>query len=231
MLGKSLLAGGRARPFGWLALLVATAAFWGWALGAAPPTQAALINCTVAAGEVANDGEEQTMLTLINQYRAQNGRPAWKFSPNLNRAAAWKSHDMGAKNYFSHNDLDGRSPYTRMSNCEYNVSVSWGENIAAGYADAANTLNLWKNSPSHNALLLDTQYGFKVAGIGRYSQAGSTYTHYWTLNMGGFDDSGTASATATPTPTAAATATPRPATPTPTATPRPWWCVWAPQWC
>src|SRR5215211_7791664 len=125
-----------------------------WTLRAAPSVGAAG-DCTVAAADLAVDGEEQRLLDLINQYRAQHGLGAWKLSPALTRAAAWKSRDMAANNYLAHADRDGRDIRTRQADCGYNVTGGWGENIAAGtsYDAAQRVLTVWQGSPTHDALL------------------------------------------------------------------------------
>jgi hypothetical protein len=103
-----------------------------------------------------------------------------------------------------------------------------GENLAAGIAAGSETFELWRNSPGHNGNMLNPNY--VVAGISAVFNQDSTFGWYWTLDLGGFDDSGQPPPTATPeaTPTAppltpAATPTPLPPTetPSPTHTPSP----------
>ncbi|MBL8186471.1 MAG: hypothetical protein JNK38_00605 [Acidobacteria bacterium] len=132
------------------------------------------------------DAEEQGVLKLINDYRAQNGLGALRVSAALTRAADWMSADMAAKNYFNHTDSAGRDPFTRMAAFGYGYNTFKGENIAAGYGDAARTFNLWRNSPSHNAAMLNPN--FNVLGISRAYSATTTYKWYWTTNFGGFAD-------------------------------------------
>ena len=132
------------------------------------------------------DAEEQGVLKLINDYRAQNGLGALRVSLALTRAADWMSADMAAKNYFNHTDSAGRDPFTRMTAFGYGYNTFRGENIAAGYGDAARTFNLWRNSPSHNAAMLNPN--FNVLGISRAYSATTTYKWYWTTNFGGFVD-------------------------------------------
>src|SRR5258708_37347882 len=119
------------------------------------------------------DSEEQMMLKLINDYRAQNGLNSLSASLALTRAADWMSADMAAKNYFSHTDSAGRDPFVRMTAFGYNYGGYRGENIAAGYDDAARTFNLWRNSPGHNAAMLNAN--FNVIGISRAYGALSIY--------------------------------------------------------
>src|SRR5205814_7182421 len=80
------------------------------------------------------DAEEQAFLTLINNYRAQNGAGPLKASIALTSASKWMSNDMAAKNYFppDHVDSLGRSPFSRITSFGYVSNALWGENIAAG---------------------------------------------------------------------------------------------------
>lgn len=132
------------------------------------------------------DTEEQAVLRLINEYRAQNGLNSLRISIALTRAADWMSADMAARNYFNHTDSQGRDPFVRMTAFGYNYGGYRGENIAAGYSDAARTFNLWRNSPSHNAAMLNAN--FNVIGISRANNQSSTYKWYWTTDFGGFVD-------------------------------------------
>jgi uncharacterized protein (TIGR03437 family) len=143
------------------------------------------------------DAEELAFVTLINNYRAQNGLGALKVSIAMTNASEWMSADMGQKNYFSHTDSLGRDPFSRMAAFGYAYNAWKGENIAAGYADAANTFNQWKNSPGHNQNMLSPNY--TVIGIARAYNGSSTYRWYWTNNFGGYVDA-TLSTGGTPPP-------------------------------
>jgi len=168
----------------------------------------AATNCSVSDSF---DSQEQAFLQLINQYRAQNGRPALTASTNLNRTSAWMAQDMATKGYFSHTDSLGRSASARIANCDgvpYN-----GENIAAGTTrdTAQKAFDAWKASSGHNANMLNASY--KQIGIARYYGAGSPYKWYWVTdfsttsdgtNAGGGSGGGTTTPPA-PTPPPAAT--------------------------
>jgi hypothetical protein len=133
--------------------------------------------------EAAIDSQEQAFLGLINDYRAQNGLGALSLNTQLNNAGEWMSADMGANNYFSHTDSQGRDPFERMADFGYNYNTWKGENLAAGPDTAQGAFTLWKNSPGHNANMLNAN--FKVIGIARAYTAGSTYGWYWTTDFGG----------------------------------------------
>lgn len=163
-------------------------------------------------------GEEQALLDYINDYRIQNGLNPLTISTALTEAARWMSQDMADEDYFSHTDSLGRSPFQRMAAFGYDCEAynTWcGENLAAGVATGGETFELWRNSPGHNGNMLNPNY--VVAGIAAAFDQDSTYGWYWTLDLGGFDDSGQPPPTATPEPTP----TPLPPTPTPPPTETP----------
>lgn len=152
--------------------------------------------CLPMGVQAANmDSEELAFVTLINDYRQQNGLQPLKISDKIDAAAEWMSADMAAKNYFSHTDSLGRDPFQRMTAFGYTYSTYKGENIAAGNSTASATFTQWKNSSGHNANMLNPNY--KVMGIARFYNAGSSYRWYWTNDFGGYDDSGS---TTTPPP-------------------------------
>src|SRR5258708_19952337 len=61
------------------------------------------------------DAEQSAFVTLINNYRAQNGAGPLQVSVTLQQSSQWMSGDMAAKNYFSHTDSLGRDPFARMT--------------------------------------------------------------------------------------------------------------------
>lgn len=180
---------------------------------------AAAGDCTA---DPALDSEEQLFLQLINNYRAQNGLQPLALSYTLTKAAQWKSNDLGANNYFAHDDLT-RTWDQRIRDCGYGYNAWLGENIAAGNSGAQATFDQWRNSPGHNANMLGTNY--TAIGIARAYSATATYHWYWTTDFGSVNDGWPGSApTATPTPRPAATSTPTrtpTASPTRTSTPKP----------
>ncbi len=133
------------------------------------------------------DNEEQSMLGIINDYRAKKGLGPLRISVSLSRAADWMNKDMADKNYFDHTDSRGRDPFTRMADYGYRYYPSTrGENLAAGNSDAARTFNQWRNSPGHNANMLNGKYN--VIGISRVYKGSSYYKWYWTTDFGSYVD-------------------------------------------
>jgi uncharacterized protein YkwD len=178
-----------ARVFAFVPLLVVLAAS---ALATSSPRQAEAL-----------DSEEQAFLTIINNYRAQNGLGALAIDPQLSDVARWMANDLAANNYFSHTDSLGRDPFLRMDQMGYTYNTWRGENLAAGTAEAQASLDMWSDSPGHNANMLGEHY--TVIGIARAYDASSDFGWYWATEFGGE--------------TAAAPAPPPP--PAPTAPPQP----------
>ena len=141
------------------------------------------------------DSEEWAFVTLINNFRAQNGAGPLQVSVALSNSSDWMSNDMATKNYFSHTDSLGRSPGSRFAAFNYPYTP-WGENIAAGNSDAQSTFNQWVNACdadasgnctfAHRNNMLYS--GFVVMGIARVFNANSQYGWYWTNDFGGVVD-------------------------------------------
>ena len=180
------------------------------------------------------DAEEQQFLTLINEYRAENGKGPLALNNQLTDAAAWMSADMAAKGYWpdsnycaqfgisGHCDSLGRTYIERILSFGNDPFTSLGENIARGGGTAQLVLTAWKGSSGHNAAMLSSTYN--IIGVGR---AYGPWGWYWTLDFGRLSavatptqTPGSPTATPAPTPTPLPTDTPPP-TPSPTPTPEP----------
>ena len=184
---------------------IATSVDWFWSFEpgiASSPTQPP----TTPPGNPVLDSEEWAFLTLINNYRQQNGLGTLQVSAALEASSQWMSTDMVTHNYVAHTDSLGRGPSARFAAFGYPYSP-WGENIAAGFPDAANAFNQWLTAcdpdPSGNCTFAHRlnmlSANFVVIGIGRASGP-STYGWYWTTDFGGVLDQ-TISPGPTPPPT------------------------------
>jgi uncharacterized protein YkwD len=148
-------------------------------VGSGARSALALSNCSVS--DLTFDSQEQAFLTLINDYRAQNGAGPLTVSASLNQSASWMAVDLATKDYFSHTDSLGRPPSTRSANCGGPSNI--GENLAAGtMADTAQeAFDMWQASSGHNQNMLYA--GYKQIGIARYYDANSTYSWYWVTDF------------------------------------------------
>lgn len=140
----------------------------------------------IAAAALRIDGEELAFMDLINAYRRTNGAGPLSLSLRLTVASEGHSRDMASRTYFSHESLDGRTPWERMRAAGYRFSAPMGENLAVGFNSADTVFEGWKASPGHNRNMLDPD--FVTVGVARVlSPVNSLY--YWTTDFGGFDDS------------------------------------------
>lgn len=123
----------------------------------AAPAQAAQEDI-VQASQATLDGHRQTILKEINNYRASRGLPAVKYSPTLTGISQDESdravRDENANhsmNFLNDSRFGNASHKREITALEYSINpvalVTW-----------------WKNSPSHNAVLLDRNV--TVVGIG-----------------------------------------------------------------
>jgi uncharacterized protein YkwD len=123
-------------------------------------------------------GVQGEAIKLINDYRVANGRRA--LSPNafLMNAAGGYANVLASQNFFSHYGLDGSTPEARTAGAGYAGFMS-GEVLSAGANQniALNAVNNWKNSPEHNAILLNPDA--VEIGIGLGFNNGATYKYYW----------------------------------------------------
>jgi uncharacterized protein YkwD len=170
-----------------LALAVVGASFSA-AMSAPRSDSRAVAPLTTSASAYCPDAEERAFLTLINDYRRQNGLSALTLVRALGGAAEHHSVDMATYNYFSHTLKNGTSWSQNLKDHGYSYNTYRGENIAAGNSAAQATFNQWKNSSAHRANMLSKN--FKAIGIGRAYKSTSTYKWYWTTTFGGYVSTG-----------------------------------------
>lgn len=151
-----------------------------------------LLAAVLPGSAQAYSAQELAFLTIINDYRAGHGLGPLLLSDVISGACYLHNSDMSDFGFFSHTSEksnhfpQGATPWDRMKAGGYNYNTSMGENIAAGYADAAAVFQGWKNSPGHNANMLNGN--FKVIGISLKEVPGSQYRYYWTTDFGGYVD-------------------------------------------
>lgn len=129
------------------------------------------------------DRETRRFLILLNRYRQKKGLGPLRMDKKLQRAAQWMSEDMAANNHLSHNDSKGRDPFKRLADFGYPYNTVKAENVAAGQQTAAEVLQSWQSSRTHNRNMLDPH--FAVIGIGFFYNKKSKYGWYWATSFGG----------------------------------------------
>jgi uncharacterized protein YkwD len=158
--------------------------------------------------------DEQLLVTLTNQARANAGLPALQVDGALTDMARWRSKDMIDRNYFSHSiPPDGKKVFDYLTASGYCFKVA-GENIGTNnFPDDIATETIqqgFMDSAGHRANILGT--GWDVIGVGAYK--GADGKHMWTVL---FADKCSA---APPPPAPTPAPTPKPA-PKPVVTPKP----------
>ncbi len=142
--------------------------------------KAATANAPVQA-----QSEFEQIVTLVNAERAKVGCGAVAVNNTLAIVAQAHAVDMAENDYFSHDSLNGKSPFDRMSDAGYNYSTA-GENIAAGYTSPSAVMTGWMNSDGHRANILNCD--FTEIGVGYYKLTNDTgsvnYVYYWVQDFG-----------------------------------------------
>jgi uncharacterized protein YkwD len=127
----------------------------------------------VAGSAPASEQAQQSheILQLINDYRAQNGLHPLTWSDKLAAFGQSRADDMIARDYFSHHDpATGDMLLTRL-----HAFVTVGENLYQITGPAVAFMNDvsqqafdgWRNSPSHNELMLDRRMDYAGVAIAR----------------------------------------------------------------
>ncbi len=112
-----------------------------------------------------------SMLQALNDYRAENGLKPLVYSKRLEAAANGHVQDLYLRKFFDHLNPDGKNPGQRALDAGF-CHRYVGENIAAGQVTVQAVMQAWKNSPGHNANMLEPDYvyvgmGFFIDPTGR----------------------------------------------------------------
>jgi uncharacterized protein YkwD len=104
-----------------------------------------------------NEITHDTVLALMNQYRAEDGLPPLSEEPRLVLAAEDRMRDMEELAYWSHESPDGRSPFVWLHSRGYLYTFA-AENLAAGFETAPVLVSSWMESPGHRANIMSRDY-------------------------------------------------------------------------
>ncbi len=100
---------------------------------------------------------KSSLLSLINQKRAEAGLNSLSEDPKLNQAAYMKAKDMLEKDYFAHTSPDGKGLAYWLAQVNYSYKYA-GENLGADFLSSVELLNAWLASPSHRANVMSPNY-------------------------------------------------------------------------
>lgn len=126
-----------------------------------------------AKDESITDDFENINRYLINAERVKANLNALSYSEKATLCARSHSKDMRDKDYFAHENLQGKSPFDRMK--DYDISyIGAAENIAAGQTSSIFAHYALMNSEGHRVNILGN---YKYIGIG-VSFGGDTNIYY-----------------------------------------------------
>ncbi len=104
------------------------------------------------------------LYSLINAYRREKKVSILKAHPLLEKSAHDKLMDMFERQYWTHLDPQGRPSWYLLETAGYSYAHA-GENISTGYTTPWQVFAAWKESPTHEAELLDARYEHMGAAV------------------------------------------------------------------
>lgn len=114
--------------------------------------------------------------SMISGYRRNHGLGPVTLDKELMRLAQAHAREMAAHNEMGHNVGTRFSERIRNSTIRSSAVV---ENVAAGYHTLAEAFSGWRDSPGHNANMLDPSV--TRMGIAAVYAPGSKYKVFWAL--------------------------------------------------
>jgi uncharacterized protein YkwD len=130
---------------------------------------------------------EISLFNAVNTYRVQNHLPKLAFSRTLARPAMWASLDSYARGFSPSNHIDSRGMNvpTRVQYCSgytgYLGEINY-YGIGIQPAKWQSALAWWKQSPGHNARMLDP--GSTVMAVGLAYEGEDRHRAHYTIVFG-----------------------------------------------
>lgn len=125
-----------------------------------------------------SSGEEQSMLSLVNQARSRAGSSPLHIDAALVKLARMKAQDMVNQDYFSHTSPIYGSPYDMLK--AYGVDYSYaGENLA-GAATVQSAHDSLMDSPGHRDNILNQNFTRVGIGMVNSEKYGRIYVQIFT---------------------------------------------------
>ncbi len=116
----------------------------------------------------------EQVLYYVNIEREKAGVSPLTLDSTLCNAADIRAKEIVGT--FSHDRPDGSSCFSVLDGTSFANSYK-GENIAAGYSSAKDTVDQWMDSSGHKANILNSNY--KYLGVGFCSDSSAAYKYYW----------------------------------------------------
>ena len=119
---------------------------------------------------------------IISSYRQSNGRAPLVLDPVLAQVAQRQANAMAAANSVRASLERDKTLAARMAAAGQTQTYAV-ENVSAGYRTLAEAFSGWRDSPKHNAVMLDETV--TRMGIATAYAPGSKYRVFWSLVLAG----------------------------------------------
>nr|WP_226037488.1 CAP domain-containing protein [Aquibacillus saliphilus] len=121
------------------------------------------------------EGFEYQLFDLTNSTRVNHNLSTLTWDESVRATARDHSTDMADNNYFGHTNLEGQSPFDRMT--EDNISYRMaGENLAAGLSSSIFAHEGLMNSLGHRESKLKTGFELLAVGVAFNEESQPFYT-------------------------------------------------------
>jgi uncharacterized protein YkwD len=116
------------------------------------------------ATETAPEGPVRDYERLANAHRARAGCGPLRWNGPAGAVAQAHAEDMVRRDFFSHTNPDGQSPFDRLRAAGVTYTAA-AENIAFGYPTAVAVLQAWITSEGHRRNLENCRYTHHGVGL------------------------------------------------------------------
>lgn len=110
------------------------------------------------------EGLEYQLFDLTNAARVNHGLSVLSWEEPLRKTARDHSADMAKHNYFSHENLEGKTPFDRMDEDAISYRAA-GENLATGQPSSIFAHEGLMNSLGHRENILKKEFNFLAVGV------------------------------------------------------------------
>lgn len=132
-------------------------------------------------GEFSQDGQQNAILTMLNNARAERGLSQLRPNRTLMQVAYNHSLDQAQRDRLGHDGSNGSNPNSRITGAGYNGTAT-GENVLVRPTPyAAGAFDQWWNSPAHFDAMMHPS--FREIGIAFARSPNGHY--YYTMALGG----------------------------------------------
>src|SRR5690606_35790857 len=126
------------------------------------------------------EGLEYQLFDLTNAARVTHGLSVLSWEEPLRKTARDHIADMAKHNYFSHENLEGKTPFDRMDEDAISYRAA-GENLATGQPSSIFAHEGLMNSLGHRENILKKEFNFLAVGVAFNTDDQPFYTENFLL--------------------------------------------------